>query len=194
MLADAGATATWCPQAELAIGLGIPPTRRARDNGMPAVFGCDAVIAASGDLFDEARTGLFAERLLRARDRYAEYRPTERASELGLTAREALEAITINAAKAIWLGDKVGSLTPGKRADIILLRAKDPNLAPLNDVVETVVAAAHSGNVDTVLIDGEVVKRNGKLLGYDAPAVADDLVGTAERMFATAGHAGRVPA
>lgn len=194
MLADAGSTASWSPQAEIAAGLGVPPTRRAMENGVAPAFGCDSIVASSGSLFDEARAGLFAERLTRAKERYAEYRPTERAADLGITARQALEAVTINAAKSIWLGDKVGSLTPGKRADIVMLRATDLNLAPLNDIVETVVASAHTGNVDTVLIDGEAVKRGGRLLCYDDRSVADDLVTTAERMFEAAGYAGRIPA
>ena len=65
--------------------------------------------------------------------------------ELQFTTREALEAVTINGADAIWLGDRIGSLTPGKQADIILLRATDLNLAPMSDIVGTLVCSARSG-------------------------------------------------
>jgi cytosine/adenosine deaminase-related metal-dependent hydrolase len=194
MMADAGATGSWSPQVEISAGLGIPPTRRAGEEGIPPVFACDSVMAASGDLFDEARAGLFAERLMRARDRYAQYRPTVRADELGLSAKQALEAITINAARSIWADDRVGSLTPGKRADVILLRGSDLNLAPMNDAYETIVSSAHASNVDTVIIDGEVVKRDGELLAYDREEVAAELRESAERVFGRADYQGKVPA
>jgi cytosine/adenosine deaminase-related metal-dependent hydrolase len=65
----------------------------------------------------------------------------------------------------------VGTLTPGKQADIILLRTDRVNVTPLNDPVTAVVAGMDTGNVDTVLIAGRVMKRGGKLLHVDWPAV-----------------------
>src|SRR5581483_4655721 len=65
------------------------------------------------------------------------------------------------------LDGKIGSLTPGKQADVIMLRATDLNLAPASDLVGAVVSSAHNGNVDTVLIAGKVMKRGGKLTTID---------------------------
>ena len=62
------------------------------------------------------------------------------------------------------LDDRTGSLTPGKQADIVLLRAGDLNLFPVADPVVSVVMHASAGNVDTVLVGGRFVKRDGKLL------------------------------
>jgi cytosine/adenosine deaminase-related metal-dependent hydrolase len=84
-----------------------------------------------------------------------------------LTTRDVLEFATIVGAVANGMADKVGSITPGKKADIIFVRASDLNLMPVTDPVAAVVAAAHPGNVDSVMIDGEFAKRDGTLLYGD---------------------------
>ena len=84
-----------------------------------------------------------------------------------LTVREVLEFATINGARANGLEKKVGSLTPGKEADIILLRTDQLNVMPMNNAVGAVVTSMGPQNVDTVLIAGKVVKRNGNLVGVD---------------------------
>jgi cytosine/adenosine deaminase-related metal-dependent hydrolase len=76
---------------------------------------------------------------------------------------EALEWATIGGARAFLMEDQIGSLTPGKKADIVMLRARDLNLWPVHDPVYSVVELAGVGNVDTVIIDGVVRKKDGKL-------------------------------
>ena len=78
---------------------------------------------------------------------------------------------TINGAKALGLDAVTGSLTPGKRADIILIRTNDINVAPMANIETTVVQSATPANVDTVLADGRIVKRHGKLVAYDVEKV-----------------------
>jgi 5-methylthioadenosine/S-adenosylhomocysteine deaminase len=85
--------------------------------------------------------------------------------------REVIEMATINGARALGLGDVTGSLTVGKRADIILIRGNDINVAPVADIEATVVQSATPANVDTVLVDGRVVKRQGKLVAYDVDKI-----------------------
>ena len=77
--------------------------------------------------------------------------------------REALEWATINGARVFKLDRKIGTLSPGKKADIVMLRADDVNMAPVHDPVYSIVEIAGAGNVDTVIIDGIVRKQNGKL-------------------------------
>jgi cytosine/adenosine deaminase-related metal-dependent hydrolase len=77
--------------------------------------------------------------------------------------REALEWATINGARAFQLDSRIGTLSPGKKADIVMLRAGDINMAPVWDPIYSIVEIAGAGNVDTVIIDGEVRKRDGKL-------------------------------
>jgi cytosine/adenosine deaminase-related metal-dependent hydrolase len=81
-----------------------------------------------------------------------------------LTCRDALSWVTTGAAKIAGLDNKVGSLTPGKQADIVMLRADDMNMVPAHDLVGCVVMQANPANVDTVMIAGRIVKRGGKLL------------------------------
>jgi cytosine/adenosine deaminase-related metal-dependent hydrolase len=71
---------------------------------------------------------------------------------------------TVNGAYTAGLGSRTGSLTPGKRADLVLLDARSPNLAPVIDPVAAVTLGADVSNVDTVLVDGVVRKRGGRLL------------------------------
>jgi cytosine/adenosine deaminase-related metal-dependent hydrolase len=91
--------------------------------------------------------------------------------EMQLTCRDVLEFATIEGARACGLDDRIGSLTPGKRADIILVRAYGFGMTPLNNPVAQFVYDAHPGLVDTILVDGAVVKRDGELVGVDAERV-----------------------
>jgi cytosine/adenosine deaminase-related metal-dependent hydrolase len=88
-----------------------------------------------------------------------------------VSTRDVLAYATVEGARANGLDAKVGSLTPGKQADLILLRTDRMNVTPLNDPTTAVVAGMDTGNVDTVLIAGRVMKRHGKLLHVDWPAV-----------------------
>jgi cytosine/adenosine deaminase-related metal-dependent hydrolase len=96
------------------------------------------------------------------------------ATEQGKTpvsTREVLSYATIEGARANGLDAKVGTLTPGKQADVILLRTDRFNVTPLNDPATAVVAGMDTGNVDTVMIGGRLMKRGGELLHVDWPAV-----------------------
>jgi cytosine/adenosine deaminase-related metal-dependent hydrolase len=84
-----------------------------------------------------------------------------------LTSREVLEFATVEGARANGLERKVGTLTAGKEADIILLRTDRLNVMPMNNAVGAVVTSMGPQNVDTVLIAGKVMKRNGQLVGVD---------------------------
>jgi cytosine/adenosine deaminase-related metal-dependent hydrolase len=79
-------------------------------------------------------------------------------------AREALEWATINNARALRMEHRIGSLTPGKQADIILLRAEDINMIPAMYPIQAAVFHANSSNVDTVFVNGNKVKARGELL------------------------------
>ena len=83
-----------------------------------------------------------------------------------------LEYATVEGARANGLEKKVGTLTPGKEADIILLRTDMLNVMPMNNAVGAVVTSMGPQNVDTVLIGGKVMKRNGQLVGVDMKRIA----------------------
>ncbi|HWE73928.1 MAG TPA: amidohydrolase family protein [Stellaceae bacterium] len=92
-------------------------------------------------------------------------------SEFAITARRVLEMATIDGARVLGIADRVGSLTPGKRADIILVRTDAINMAPMADPTRMIVQAAQPANVDTVLVDGRILKRAGKLTTLDEAKV-----------------------
>ncbi|MGB3833929.1 MAG: amidohydrolase family protein [Mesorhizobium sp.] len=110
---------------------------------------------------------------------------TEHLPPIGL--HEVIEMATINGARALGLGDVTGSLTPGKQADIILIRTNDLNTAPLANIETTVVMSAMPANVDTVMVDGRIVKRGGRLVDCDVAQVVDGARRSAMRIRTAAG-------
>ena len=92
---------------------------------------------------------------------------------MSVTARQVLEMATINGAWDLGLADRIGSLTPGKRADLILVRTTDLNMAPLGDPVTAIVRSAQPYNVDMVMVDGRILKRDGRLTALDAREIAE---------------------
>lgn len=111
--------------------------------------------------------------------------PTEKLPEL--TFREAIEMATLNGAKALGLGEVTGSIAVGKRADIILIRGNDINIAPVADIEASVVQSATPANVDTVMVDGRIVKRGGRLTAYDVEKVVREAKASALRIRTAAG-------
>lgn len=111
----------------------------------------------------------------------------QRGLDGGLRSRDLLEFTTVDAARSCGLGARTGSITPGKDADIILVRADDLTVFPVTDPVATIVSAGHPGLVDTVLVAGRVVKRDGVLVGVDLPALRSRLVASRDRIAAAAG-------
>ncbi len=104
-----------------------------------------------------------------------------------LTVREVLEFATIEGARANGLDKKIGSLTPGKEADIIMLRTDLLNVMPINNAVGAVVTSMTARNVDTVLIAGKVMKRNGVLAGVDMNRDRQASAATPRRNYKNAG-------
>ena len=104
----------------------------------------------------------------------------------GITHKRALELGTIDGARALGLGEVTGSLTPGKRADLIMIRTDDLNMAPSVSPERAVVMSAGPANVDTVMVGGRIVKRKGELVVGDARQIARDaaasLAGILERV------------
>jgi 5-methylthioadenosine/S-adenosylhomocysteine deaminase len=184
MIAEAGGRVAVSPMCEIALGFGEPPIARMLNAGLRPGFGVDAVCAASGDQFDEARTGLLSQRMIATRQRNLSGEVVDEFSQLDYSTRQALAAITSDAAHACWLENEIGSLTPGKAADVVLLRSHALNLSPLSDVVKTLVGNAHGADVDTVLVAGKVVKRGGELLDVDRAAVTAELEAMRDRVFA----------
>jgi cytosine/adenosine deaminase-related metal-dependent hydrolase len=104
-----------------------------------------------------------------------------------LTTRDVLRYATMNGAKALRLDGKVGSLTPGKEADIIILDAEAINVAPLNQVPGAVVSLMDRTNVETVIVAGKIRKWKGRLLGFDIAGLRRQLEASRDYVFTAAG-------
>lgn len=104
-----------------------------------------------------------------------------------LSSDDCIRMATINGAQALGLADVTGSLTPGKRADLILLRKRDINVAPVADVESTIVRSVTPANVDTVISDGRILKRHGDLVAFDVDRVIREAEESADAVRRRAG-------
>ncbi|MGW4385446.1 amidohydrolase family protein [Streptomyces sp. NPDC004685] len=171
MLAEAGSSISISPDVELKMGFGNPITGQALAAGLRPTLSIDDVPSAGGDMFSTMRTAFAVQRGL----------------DGGLNSRDLLEFTTIDAAASCGLDARTGSITPGKDADIILLRTDDITMFPVTDPAGSIVSAGHPGLVDTVLVAGRVVKRDGALVGVDLPALKTRLTASRDRVAAAAG-------
>lgn len=167
MIADSGGAAVVSPDIEAQMW-GHPAVNRLLDAGLLPSISVDCVTSISGDLFGVMRTALCVQRAL---DHLEADRHGDLLDELRLPAQKVLEMATMGGARFCGLEDRIGSLTPGKQADVVLIDTDNLHLAPVNNPVGTVVLAAGRGDVSTVLVAGEVVKRDGKLLDVDVANV-----------------------
>ena len=158
-LAQHGIPVTMSPLSSLRLGMGAPPINGHLAAGISVSLSLDTTaISASADVFGAMRVAVGLE-AIRSRDAEA------------LSPRRALELVTIDGARALGLDHLVGSLTVGKRADVIMVRTDDLNMAPVGDPAVAIVHSAQPSNVDTVLIDGRILKRHGRLTTIDTSAV-----------------------
>ena len=91
-----------------------------------------------------------------------------------LTMKRLVQLATLDGAVDLGIADRTGSLTPGKRADLILIRTTDINLAPVGDPYEALVQLAQPSNIDTVIVDGRVLRQAGKFTALDHAKVLND--------------------
>jgi cytosine/adenosine deaminase-related metal-dependent hydrolase len=158
---DTGGTISIAAQVELQMGHGWPPVNKSYQFGLRPSLSVDVVTTVPGDMFTQMRAAFGAER---SRVNATCWEANTTVPDTMLTARQMLEMATINGAHVARLEDKTGSLTPGKRADVVLVDARGINVAPVIDPVAAVVLCADVSNIETVIVDGEVRKRDGKLL------------------------------
>jgi cytosine/adenosine deaminase-related metal-dependent hydrolase len=148
------------------MGHGWPPFMKARAVGLRPSLSVDVVTTVPGDLFTEMRCAFAAERW---RSNDSVWESEEPLPENALTARDMLTMATLDGAHVAGLEERTGSLTPGKQADVVVIDGTAPGTAPVIDPVGTVVLAADTSNVDTVIVGGAIRKRDGKLIGdWDA--------------------------
>ncbi|WP_256105435.1 amidohydrolase family protein [Streptomyces sp. ODS05-4] len=185
LIAGSGGAVNVCPRSDAAFGLGpsFPPVDAIRELGLRPGLSGDNEISYGLSPFADMQALLGGHRG-RTFQRMAESGPD--GAPAHLSPADVLEWATLGGAANAGLEDTVGSLTPGKAADLVLVRTTDVNTAPLTDPVATVTAFAHAGNVDTVLVAGQVRKFRGELVGHDVRRVRGLVEASRDHLFAAA--------
>jgi 5-methylthioadenosine/S-adenosylhomocysteine deaminase len=163
MVRDSGGNVSYAPQIELQMGHGWAQAVTALAYDVPIGLSSDVATTASADQFTQMHAIFASERARRfeiAWDENLEWSEPE--SKL-ISARQVLEMATLGGAKVAGIDDRTGSITPGKKADIVIIDGSAVNVAPVIDPVGAVVCAADVSNVKTVLVDGRILKQDFRL-------------------------------
>lgn len=159
-IASSGALVSLTPSNEMAAGYGAPPLQAFIDRGIRPGLGVGNELEAPGDIFAQMRAVNSIQ--------HATLFDLKLSGKAGipnlLSTREVIRYGTIDGARVAGLGDVTGSLTPGKQADVLVLRADRPNISPINDPVGAVVWGMDTSNVDWVFVGGNAVVRQGELV------------------------------
>jgi 5-methylthioadenosine/S-adenosylhomocysteine deaminase len=182
MIADTGGSASVSADIETQMGHGWPATGRLLAVGIRPSLSIDVCVSNGGDMFHAMKTTISTQRALEN----AAAGWTGQQDRIQLTCRDVLDFATLQGARTLGLESKIGSLVPGKEADIVMIRRDGLSLTPLNNPYGAVVYSAHAGMVDTVLVAGKVVKRDGRLTALDVNRIRDLALETREHLLAAA--------
>ena len=161
IVVDCGASLTSTVLVELHHHIGDTMVAAFREQGGKPSIGIDVELYTTGQMCREMQAALLFARGKEVRNNAL--RGNSPLKTIPVRSREALEWATVNGAKAFKIDNRIGTLSPGKKADIVMLRADDVNMAPVYDPIYSIVEIAGAGNVDTVIIDGVVRKQGGRL-------------------------------
>jgi cytosine/adenosine deaminase-related metal-dependent hydrolase len=170
---DLGMSFSAAAESEMSQGHGHPLTGRLRALGRAPSLGVDLESVMSGDMLGQARIALGIQRSLdnfAYREAHGTIPPTST-----ITTREALAWITLEGARMLGQQDRIGSLVPGKQADLVVIRADTLNMQPVHDPVSAVVMQASLANVESVMIAGRWRKRGGRVLDADIGSLLESL-------------------
>lgn len=180
---DAGAHVSLAVPIEMSMRHGMPPLLKALSMGMQPSLSTDVECTMTADPFTQMRAAMTLQRAL-----VNEVALSGDAEPPALlTARDVLRFATLEGAKGLRLDGKVGSLAPGREADIVLLDAGALNVMPLNNVPGAVVSLMDRSNVETVLVAGTVRKWRGALLDVDLGRLRREIEASRDYLFEAAG-------
>ncbi|MFM9136393.1 MAG: amidohydrolase family protein, partial [bacterium] len=162
LLAATGASVAHCPGSNLKLASGAADFVGYRDDGIRVGLGTDGCSSSNDlDMFAVMRLAANLSRLVRD-------------DPASVESREVLAAATLEGARALGLGDRIGTIEPGKEADLVVLDLRAPHLVPIRDPYTAIVYAAGRSDVRDVLVAGEIVVRDRRPTRVDAGAVMDD--------------------
>lgn len=186
LLADAGVNITINPRSDALFGFDDDTFayQQAVDHGLAPALGIDLDTAFGSDMFGEMHA-LFGQQ--RSAMRYRRFR-----GEAGVPAPISVEAVlraaTVNGACAAGLEDQAGTLTPGKQADIIMVRTQGVAVFPVSNAIGTIVQAVERADVDTVMVAGQLRKRAGRLLGIDLARLNAEVTASRDYLIEASGY------
>jgi cytosine/adenosine deaminase-related metal-dependent hydrolase len=193
IIAQRGVKVGLCPGTDTLSGAGLPPVQALLAGGVPLSnisFTVDSTAQTPADPFESLRILVAAGRMQQAAGS-GDARPGRESPKWLLGYRQAIELGTLSGANVLGIADQTGSLTPGKRADVILVRKDDINMLPAANTDPTMQLVQHAqpSNVDTVFIDGRIRKRAGRLVGVDVRKVVADAAAVQDSVRQRAGAA-----
>lgn len=159
--AAAGASVVHCPQSNLKLASGFCPVAALSKAGVNVALGTDGAASNNDlDMLAEAQTAALLAKGVAGDAR-------------ALSAFEAVEMMTLNGARALGLGDRIGSIEAGKKADLIAIDLQAPETQPLHHVISQVVYAASSRHVSDVWVNGRQLLKSGELTTIKLETVLD---------------------
>jgi 5-methylthioadenosine/S-adenosylhomocysteine deaminase len=184
-IAATGGSVSVSTDSEQSCGQGYPPTWVLRTHDIPVSLSMDTSVWWSGDLFTAMRSTLGADR---SREHLEAHAKGETVTHCHLRADQVVSWATRGGAEALGLGDRVGTLAAGKKADVVLIKNdRSPAMFPLINPYGHVAFQAQRGDVHTVIVDGKVVKHEHELVGIDLAAVRRTVEQTVEHLQSTLG-------
>lgn len=172
-LATAGASVAHCPSANLKLASGVADVPALLTGGVNVGLGADGAPCNNNlDIWRELKLAGLLPRL--------------KYGAVALGARQVFELATLGGAKAVGLSDRIGSLEPGKRADVAIVDLETPHAQPVDDVYTALVYAVQASDVKTVVVDGRIRVKDRRVVGVDVPALLQRVRRDRDRVFARA--------
>lgn len=167
LLAASGGKVSIATETEMQMGMGIPPIRACINHGIKPTLSVDTTSIVSPDYLSQMRLALQMQRCL---DNDAVHASRKAPTTIDLGVRDVLAWATRNGADAVGMPDRIGTLTPGKRADITFISSKR-FLSTSSFPLGTAILHSNAADVDTVMVDGVIRKRHGQLVGYNLDSI-----------------------
>jgi cytosine/adenosine deaminase-related metal-dependent hydrolase len=187
LVRDSGGNVSLAPQIEVQMGHGWAPAQKADGLGIPVGLSSDVATTASSDQFTQMHAVFGSERGRRHQATWDQDLDGNTPTPDLITVRQVLRWATLDGARVAGIADRAGSITPGKKADLVIIDGSAVNVAPIIDPVAAVVCAADISNVETVLVDGVFRKRDGKLLA-DLSGPRDKVLASRDYLVSQVGH------
>ncbi|WP_328415914.1 amidohydrolase family protein [Micromonospora sp. NBC_00389] len=185
-IAATGGSVSVSTESEQSAGQGYPPTWQLRHHDIPVSLSMDTSVWWSGDLFSAMRSTLGADR---SREHLEAHAKQDTITHCHLRAEQVVEWATRGGARALGMDSTIGALTPGRQADVVLIKNDaSPVMFPILNPHGHVVFQAQRGDVHTVLVGGRVVKRDGRLVDVDLAAARAKVAATIDHLRETMGE------